>query len=92
MEGDAAAFMGAIHGSGYLYAVKVLEIVAGALLLIGKRVPLAVTLITPVVVNILLFHIFMAMDGLPFALLLLVLNAILLYAHRDTFGKVIAAD
>ncbi|MDJ0838468.1 MAG: DoxX family membrane protein [Acidobacteriota bacterium] len=91
-EGPAGDFMSAMFGSGYLYVVKALEVIGGVLLLVGKKVPLALTLLTPVIVNILLFHIFLDMKGLPIAVVLVVLDAILLYEHRETLGKVIAAD
>ncbi|MFM8655897.1 MAG: hypothetical protein ACKOD5_02015, partial [Chthoniobacterales bacterium] len=53
----AAGFMGALYGSGFLTLVKVLELVAAVLLLSGRYVNLALTLLGPIVVNILLFHV-----------------------------------
>ncbi len=88
MSGAAADFMGALHSSGYLYAVKTLEVVSGALLLAGFFVPLALVLIGPVIVNIALFHIFLDPAGLPMAILLVVLLVFLVYAHRDAFKGV----
>ena len=45
---DAAKFVGALAASGYLNAVKVLEIIGGALVLSGRLVPLGLTFLTPV--------------------------------------------
>ena len=53
-ESLAAGFMGAIYGSGFLTLVKVLELVSAVLLLSGRYINLALTLLGPIVVNILL--------------------------------------
>ncbi len=39
MEGHAAAFIGALAGSGYLGAIKVIEIIGGALTISGRYTP-----------------------------------------------------
>src|SRR5580700_9892948 len=57
--GAAGAFMGALFQSGYFYAIAVVEIVSGLLLLSGKFVALGLTLLGPVIFNILCFHIFL---------------------------------
>lgn len=49
--------MGAIYGSGFLTLVKVLELVSAVLLLSGRYINLALTLLGPIVVNILFFHV-----------------------------------
>jgi len=82
----AAAFMTGIFKSGYLLPlIKATEIVAGALLLAGRFVPLALILIAPIVVNIFFVHALLMPDGLPMALLLVVLESYLGYAYRDSF-------
>ena len=50
------------------------------LLLIGLYVPLGLTLLGPVIVNILLFHIFLDPSGLPLAIIVSVLALFLLLA------------
>src|SRR5437667_667389 len=54
--GVAAQFIGAMFVSHYLAAVFALEIVAGALLLANRFVPAALTILGPLLVNIVLFH------------------------------------
>src|SRR3954470_2058230 len=61
--GVAAQYFGALFVSHYLLAVFALEIVAGALLLANRFVPLALTILAPILVNIVLFHASMAPDG-----------------------------
>src|SRR5258708_870609 len=62
--GLAAQFIGALFVSHYMNVVFALELIGGVLLLANRFVPLALTLLGPVVVNILLFHVFLAPEGL----------------------------
>ena len=57
MPAAAGAFVGALAASGYLFPVlKTVEVAAALLLLSGRFVPLALTLLAPVLVNIVAFH------------------------------------
>ena len=86
MEGHAAAFMGALAGSGYLGAVKVIEIIGGALTISGRYTPTGLLLLGPVIVNIALYHLFMDNSGIGMAAVLGVLSLFLLYAYRKNFA------
>ena len=66
-EGIGGQFIGALVQSHYLEVVFAIQLVAGVLLLPGWFVPLALTLLGPIVVNILLFHALMEPQGLPIA-------------------------
>src|SRR5438128_11789508 len=61
----AGDFSKALMQSHYMYVVGALQFAGGFLLLIGRYVPLGLTLLGPVIVNILLFHIFLEPTGLP---------------------------
>lgn len=84
-EGLAGDFTKALFVSHYFYAVAVLQIAGGALLLLGRFVPLGLTLLGPVIANILLFHIFLEPKGLVIAIVVAVLALILLGHHRASF-------
>ena len=84
-EGLAGDFTKALFVSHYFYAVAILQIAGGALLLLGRFVPLGLTLLGPVIVNILLFHIFLEPKGLPIAVVTAVLALIVLGHHRESF-------
>ena len=88
-EGLAGDFMKALFASHYFYVVAMLQIVGGALLLLGRFVPLGLTLLGPVIVNILLFHIFLEPKGLPTAVIVSVLALFLLWAYRSAFRGLI---
>lgn len=86
--GVAAQYMGALFVSHYLAAVFFVQVIGGILLLANRFVPLALTLLGPVIVNILLFHSLMAPEGLPLAILAAVLWGILFYRERQAFAGV----
>ena len=88
-EGLAGDFMKALFVSHYFYVVAVLQIAGGALLLLGRFVPLGLTLLGPVIVNILLFHIFLQPAGLALAVVVGALALFLLWAHRQAFSGLI---
>jgi len=81
----ATDFSKALMESHYMYVVGLLQVLGGLLLLIGRYVPLGLTLLGPVIVNILLFHIFLEPTGLPMAIIVSVLALFLLWYHRANF-------
>lgn len=92
LEGAAADFMDGLMGSGYFWPfLKIVEIVAGIMLLTGIGVPLALLLLAPIVANIVLFHIFLAPAPADMAIgvLALVLGLYLGYAYRSSFSGVL---
>src|SRR5947209_3718445 len=90
-QGLAGEFTKALFVSHYFYVVSVLQIAGGAILLLGRFVPLGLTLLGPVIVNILLFHIFLEPSGLPLAVVVSVLALFLLWAYRQSFGGLFKA-
>lgn len=92
MAGNAGLFMAAIGGTGYMKVVGLIQIIGGVLLLVGRFVPLGLTLLGPVVFNVLLFHLFLAPSGLPIALLTVALWAFLFFVYRASFAGIFAAD
>ena len=87
----AGDFLKALFLSHFMYAVAILEIVGGALCLIGKYVPLGLVLLGPVIVSSLLFHILMDPEGVLPALVAGVLGAFLLWDNRTAFAGLVKA-
>jgi putative oxidoreductase len=85
-QGTAAQFMGVLYVSHYLWVIFAFQVVAGVLLLINRFVPLAVAILAPVLVNILTFHALMAPSGLPLALFVAVLWALIFISVRSAFA------
>ena len=89
MEGDAGAFIGALVNSGYIYVIAGLQVVGGLCLLLGSRfVAPGLTLLGPVIVNILLYHIFLDRAELPMACCISVFAFFLLWVYRYKFPAI----
>jgi len=88
-EGPARDFMTALFVSHYLYVIGALQVAGGVLLLIGRKVPLGLTLLGPVIVNILCFHVLMAPAGLPMAIVVSLLALFLLWRYREHFAGLV---
>lgn len=89
MEGPAGAFMGALAGSGYLNVIAALQVMGGILLLLGARfVAPALTLLGPIIFNIVLYHIFLDPKGMPIAIVVLLLSLFLLWVYRAKFPAI----
>jgi len=85
----ATDFSKALMESHYFYVIGLLQFLGGLLLVIGRFVPLGLTLLGPVIVNILLFHIFLDPAGLPMALVVSVLALFLLWRYRANFAGLV---
>ena len=81
----AGQFVGALAQSHYLTVIFALELVCGLLFLANRYLPLALTLLAPVIFNILLFHAFLAPSGIPIALFVAVLWVVIAYRLRFAF-------
>ncbi len=84
-SGVAGQFMGALFVSHYLTLIFALQVIGAVLLLANRYVPLALAILAPVIVNILSFHALMAPSGLPFALFVTVLWALVFVHVRSAF-------
>ena len=86
--GLAGQFIGALIASHYFWVVAALQIVGGALLLVNRYVPLALVLLGPVIVNILLYHVFLNPTGIVMAIVVAILWGIVFYSHRQYFSGI----
>lgn len=86
-----AAFMAAFGPTGYMTFVKVLELLAGLLLLVPKTRNIGLLILGPIIVNILAFHQFVAKDGIlqPMLLGIAALAVFLLWADRAKWKALI---
>jgi uncharacterized membrane protein YphA (DoxX/SURF4 family) len=86
--GDAGVFLGLLFKYGWFVFFGILYIVAGVLLLIGRYVGVALTILGPIIVVILMYHITMNPEGIGMALFVALLEVFLIYAHWHHFGPV----
>lgn len=88
----AGAFLGALFHGGYLFPLlKGTEVAMGLLLLSGRFVPLALTVLAPIVVNIVAFHAFFDPHGLPVGLVLVAAELYLAWVNRAAFAPMLRA-
>ena len=90
-EGIAGQFMGVLSASHYVWVIFAFQLVAGVLLLVNRYVPLALAMLAPVIVNILSFHVLMAPSGLPLALFVAILWAVIFAGVRPAFAGLFQA-
>ncbi|HEV3419256.1 MAG TPA: hypothetical protein VG075_03035 [Candidatus Acidoferrum sp.] len=81
--GIAGQFVGAIFASGYWAVIFGVQVICGVLFLANRFVPLALVLIGPVIVNILAIHGLMGAPGLPLAIVVAVLWAIVAIRNKQ---------
>ena len=87
VPGPAGALLGAFVASGYIMKlVGVTQVAGGALLLSGVLVPFALVILAPVIVNIMLFHLFLDPAGLPQGLVVTALELALAWQYRQALA------
>ena len=92
-EGPAGAFLGALGATGYMFPlIKAVEVIAGALLLAGRYVAFALTLLAPVVVNIVAFHLFLEPRSIGIPLVAVALGAYLAWTERARYAPLFQAN
>lgn len=87
----AGRFVGAMIESRYVYVVGAVQVIGGLLLLVGRYMPLALTLLGPVIVNIFFYHLLMDRMGLPLACVVVILWFILFFRYKQSFSGIFAA-
>ena len=86
LTGNMKLFMEGMLATGDLFqTVKILELICGIAFVSGFFIPLASILISPIIVNILLVHIFLDPSGLPIAIILVLANLFIAHMNRDVF-------
>ncbi|HEY1986791.1 MAG TPA: hypothetical protein VGG85_15350 [Terracidiphilus sp.] len=84
-------FQSALFVTHYIHVVGFFQVLTAILLLINRFVPLALTLLGPVIFNIILTHVLMAPNGLPIAALVTVLWFLVFWTHRSAFSGIFQA-
>jgi putative oxidoreductase len=77
--------------SNYLVPIFALQLISGVLLLVNRFVPLALTILAAIIVNILLFHVLMNPAGLGLALLVAILWGVVFASVRSAFAGIFQA-
>jgi hypothetical protein len=84
----AMQFFKVLMASHYTVPIFLIQIVSGLLFLSNQYVPVALTLIGPVIVNILLFHILMAPSGIVPGVIVAICWFFVFYSVRSAFAGI----
>jgi putative oxidoreductase len=87
--GLAGDYTKAFLASGHAHFIGGLQVIAGLLLLIGRFVPLGLTILGGIIVNIWAFHLLMLPEGLPPAIVVTILELFLVWRYRDAFKGIV---
>lgn len=92
-SGVTGEFLHSFFASGYVYVVSAFQAFGGLLLLIGRFVPLGLTILGAIIVNIWAFHLLMAPDlgAMVPAFVVSILELFLVWRYRDGFGGIFRA-
>ncbi|NYF78867.1 DoxX family membrane protein [Granulicella arctica] len=90
--GDATTFATILMTHKYMSFVALCQVIGGLLLLVGRFVPLGLTILAPILVNILLFHFLLHPEGVVIGLVCTVLELFLLFAYRLSFRGLFDAN
>lgn len=75
-----------MKATGYVYTLLgITEVTAGLALFHRRLIPLTLVVLTPIVINIFFYHLFLALAGLPIAILLLLAHISLIIAYFPAY-------
>jgi len=91
--GDMATMVGLMAAHKWIWFYGVFELAAGLMLLVGRFVPLGLTLLAALLINILLFNVTLAPSAMGIALTLALgaLELFLVWAYRESFAGIFNA-
>jgi putative oxidoreductase len=88
LPGLAGQFVGALTTSKYLVFVGLCESIGGLLLLSGRYIPIALTLLGPIIVNILLIGLLLTPMALPSGIVVAILWFLIYWRVRSAFSGI----
>ncbi|PYT00448.1 MAG: DoxX family protein [Acidobacteria bacterium] len=93
ITGPMKTFNEGLAASGYFFILlKITELVCALLLLTGRFVPLALVILSPIIINIFLLHLTLGpMSGLITAIFIVVAVIFLAYCYRDAFKPLLTS-
>ena len=90
-QGITGEYLHAFFASGYVYVIGAFQVIGGLLVLIGRFVPLGLTILGAIIVNIWAFHILMApeLGGMIPAVVVSILQLFLVWRYREAFRGIV---
>ena len=91
MTGPVQLFMEAANTSHFVWFYCGVQVIAGAMFLFNRYVPLAIVVTAAVIANILAFHITMFLVGIPPGILVAILWFLVAWPFRAHFAPLLVA-
>ena len=91
LNGFLHFMLGVMFVSNYLLVIFALQLISGVLLLINRYVPLAVTILSPIMMNVLLYGVLANPAGFGFAFFVAFLWVLALVSVRSVFAGIFEA-
>ncbi|MGI4756684.1 MAG: hypothetical protein ACRYGF_07540 [Janthinobacterium lividum] len=91
MVGDAGTFGTILFTHGFFRVIGLFQVIGGLLLLVGRFVPLGLTLLGPIIINIFLFTVLIQHGNPVLAIVLIAIEAFLIFAYRYAFAGIFSA-
>jgi putative oxidoreductase len=91
LNGFLHFIVGTTLASNYLLVFFALQLISGALLLINRYVPLALTILSPIMMNVLLYGVLINPARLGFAFFVAILWVVVLVGVRSAFAGIFEA-
>lgn len=93
MNVEMAAFMKGLMTAGYIFpTIGIVLIASGIMLIIGRIVPFALILLFPISLNIFLTYWMFDPAGIGMGMVLLAMNAFLIYTKKRAYMPMLAGD
>ncbi|MGA3082825.1 MAG: hypothetical protein ABSD44_15845 [Terracidiphilus sp.] len=89
--GLAGQYMAALFAAHYFYVVGAIMVLSGSLLLVNRFVGLGLTLLGPVLFNILVYHLLMNPGGIGMGAFATLLWLLVSWEHRIVFERLFAS-
>jgi putative oxidoreductase len=92
LPGSAQTFVTGLFAAGYVMPlVKVIEVICGIAFLTNRFVSVALVVIFPITLNVLLFHMFLAPEGIAIPVLLMICNLFLAFSKKEQYQPILSA-
>src|SRR3974390_2926655 len=86
--GQLKDFNDVMAGTHYIHMVGFFQVLSGVLLLINRYVPVALTILAAILVNILTTHILVMHGGFPIPIFVALLWLLVFWRHRSAFSGI----
>jgi uncharacterized membrane protein YphA (DoxX/SURF4 family) len=89
--GEAGAFIGALVSTKYWAIIGLLESVGGLFVIANRFVPLGLTILAPIIVNVFLYGLFFDNHGIPMAGAVTAVWLFLFWRYKNNFTPLFEA-